>query len=554
MPDPVASLHRLGSYGVAVGTAVARSGLLGPYTPRQVLGVVQGLRRYGLTAGSVYAVSAALRGDAVAVVDDAGEATFIEMEHDSSTVAAALADMGIGTESRIGVLCCNHRAFLTAIVSLGKVGADTVYLNTGFAAPQLAEVLRREGTDALIVDQEFLGVVKQAGADMPIVVAWTDDPTSLGTTPSFDAILAGAGAASDGRLAPPAPGRIGRQIVLTSGTTGTPKGAQRNTNADPTPLVAMLSRIPLRREDVTLVAAPMFHAWGLAHAALGLSLGSTLVLARHFDPEETLRRIEAHRVRVLVAVPVMLQRIMQLPKEVRRSFDTSSLRVVALSGSAIPGDVAIRFMDEFGDVVYNLYGSTEAGWASIATPGDLRAAPGTAGRVPVGTSVRILNGDDRDAPRGLTGRIFVRNGAAFEGYTGGGGKPMVDGYLSTGDMGHFDGAGRLFVDGRDDDMVVSGGENVFPGEVEDLLASYPDVVDVAVVGVPDDEFGERLRAYVVMRPDAAAGPEDLREHVRSHLATYKVPREVIVTDEIPRNASGKILRRQLKTSDRARRT
>jgi acyl-CoA synthetase (AMP-forming)/AMP-acid ligase II len=251
-------------------------------------------------------------------------------------------------------------------------------------------------------------------------------------------------------------------------------------------------------------------------------------------------------VRVLIAVPVMLQRIMQLPKAVRQRYDTSSLRVVALSGSAIPGDLAIRFMNEFGDVVYNLYGSTEAGWASIATPADLRAAPGTAGRVPISTSVRILDGEERDAPSGHTGRIFVRSDTAFEGYTGGGTKPMVEGYMSTGDVGHFDSAGRLFVAGRDDDMVVSGGENVFPGEVEDLLANHPDVADVAVVGVPDDEYGERLRAYVVLRPDAVVRPEELRAHVRSHLATYKVPREVALIDEIPRNPSGKILRRELR--------
>jgi fatty-acyl-CoA synthase len=262
-----------------------------------------------------------------------------------------------------------------------------------------------------------------------------------------------------------------------------------------------------------------------------------------------LRLIAEHRAAVLVAVPVMIQRIMALPEETRRRYDTSSLRIVGLSGSALPGELATRFMDAFGDVAYNLYGSTEIGWASIADPADLRAAPGTAGRVPLGAEVRILDESGRAVGAGDSGRIFVRSGLLFDGYTGGGGKEVVDGFMSTGDVGHFDGDERLFVDGRDDDMIVSGGENVFPREVEDLLSDHPDVADAAVIGVTDDEYGQRLVAYVVATDGIDGGDElaaRLRSYVGQHLARYKVPREVRVIDELPRNATGKVLKRELR--------
>jgi acyl-coenzyme A synthetase/AMP-(fatty) acid ligase len=246
----------------------------------------------------------------------------------------------------------------------------------------------------------------------------------------------------------------------------------------------------------------------------------------------------------------MIQRILALPPGVRGRYDTSSLRVVALSGSALPGELAVQFMDAFGDVLFNLYGSTEVGWAAVADPADLRAAPGTAGRVPAGTSVQILDGDGQPVTRGVTGRIFVRSVLGFDGYTGGGGKEARHGHLASGDLGHFDAAGRLYVDGREDDMIVSGGENVFPREVEDLLAGHPGVAEAAVIGVPDDEFGQSLTAYVVRtsNPDHAGadlGATDIQDYVHARLARFKVPRHVMFIDVLPRNATGKVVKRQL---------
>jgi fatty-acyl-CoA synthase len=334
-------------------------------------------------------------------------------------------------------------------------------------------------------------------------------------------------------------------VILTSGTTGSPKGAQRKQPESLDPAAALFSKIPLRAGEPTMIAAPMFHSWGFVHFTLGMGLGSTLVLRRKFDPEDTLSATAQHECTALVVVPVMLQRIMELPVETIDRYDLSALRVVAASGSALPGDLAVKIMDRFGDVLYNLYGSTEVAWATIATPEDLRAAPGTAGRPPRGTVVKLLDEEGDEVPEGETGRIFVGNEMAFEGYTGGGSKENMGGLLSSGDVGHFDAGGRLFIDGRDDEMIVSGGENVFPREVEDLLADHDAVDEVAVIGVEDEQFGQRLKAFVVVTRGAKVDAEELKDLVKANLARYKVPREIEFLDELPRNATGKVLKREL---------
>ena len=380
-------------------------------------------------------------------------------------------------------------------------------------------------------------------ADIETLIAAGEQQPVAASGPPAQQMVAPPGPPAQQMVAPP--GRPAQQIILTSGTTGSPKGARRSPPTGLDPLVALLSMIPLRRRDTTLIAAPMFHAWGLSHLALGLLFGSTLVLRRRFDPVETLRLIEEEKVTVLAVVPVMLQRIMELPESTRRGFDTSSLRVIALSGSALPGALATRAMDAFGDVVYNLYGSTEVAWVSIATPADLRRAPGTAGRPPTGTVVRLLDDRGRPVAPGEPGRIFARNSLLFDGYTDGGSKEVVDGFMSTGDVGHFDADGLLFVDGRDDDMIVSGGENVFPREVEDLLAEHPACEEVSVVGRPDGGFGQRLEAFVVRRPGYPVTEQELQAYVASHLARYKVPRRVEFVARLPRTATGKVRERDL---------
>jgi acyl-CoA synthetase (AMP-forming)/AMP-acid ligase II len=330
-------------------------------------------------------------------------------------------------------------------------------------------------------------------------------------------------------------------VVLTSGTTGTPKGAQRRTPSGFSPLVSIIDRIPLHARDRMMIAAPLFHTWGYGALQVAFAMRATVVLHRRFAPAATLHALGQYRCAALFAVPVMLQRLLEVPPPAARP----PLRVVAVSGSALPGGLATRFMDVYGEVLYNLYGSTEASWASIATPADLRRAPTTAGRPPHGTQVEILDTNGDPVPPGRPGRIFVGNEMLFEGYTSGASRESRDGLLATGDLGHIDADGLLFVDGREDDMIISGGENVYPSEVEDLLAGLPQVREVAVIGVPDVQFGERLAAYLALHPGETLDPEAVREYVRRYRARFSVPRDVVFVPSLPRNATGKVVTRDL---------
>ncbi len=528
-----ALVHKAG--GVKV---LADAGIVRPVRPDKLAGVVATLRRWGRGPASGYIASALLCPDATALIDERGSLSFGELDRRTNALANSLASAGVREGDGVGIMCRNHRGFVEATVATAKLGADVLYLNTAFAGPQLTEVVEREGPSALIYDEEFSGLLEQAGADRARFIAWRD--TDRAADPALDELIA----AGSNRL-PRAPDRVGRTVILTSGTTGSPKGANRSSPTSLDPAISLLSKIPLKRGQTTHIAAPLFHSWGFAHFTIGLMLNSTLVLHRRFDPEASLAAIASTRADSLVVVPVMMQRILALPEETRRKYDTSSLSVVAASGSALPGDLATEWMDAYGNTLYNLYGSTEVAWATIAGPEEMRAAPGTAGTPPRGTVVRLYDEQGNAVPQGETGRIFVGNEFLFEGYTGGGTKDEIGGLMATGDVGRFDDAGRLFVEGRDDEMIVSGGENVFPKEVEDLLARHDAVAEAAAVGVPDDEFGQRLVAFVVRGAGADVGEDDLKDHVKRNLARYKVPREIRFLDELPRNATGKVLKRNL---------
>jgi fatty-acyl-CoA synthase len=309
--------------------------------------------------------------------------------------------------------------------------------------------------------------------------------------------------------------------------------------------VSALTRVPLKIHEPVVVAPPLFHALGFGFFGLALLMQAPLIVRPSFDPEALLASVAHHRAGTLVVVPAMLRRLLALPASKRRHHDTSSLRVILSSGSSLDADLAASTMDAFGDILYNFYGSTEVGWVAMAQPTDLRRAPGTVGRTPNGIKVAIIDDAGRRLPVGERGRIFVGSGMAFDGYSGGGGKEVVDGLMSTGDMGHLDEDGRLFVHGRSDDMVVSGGENVYPEEVENLLRSHEDVLDAAVVGVEDEAMGQRLAAFVVVAPGSALTQAEVKAFVRSRLARFKVPRDIEFVTQIPRNPTGKVLRRQL---------
>jgi acyl-CoA synthetase (AMP-forming)/AMP-acid ligase II/uncharacterized membrane protein len=524
---------------------LAEAGLIKPERPDKTVRALLQIQRWGYTPAAGYAANASRYANDDAIIDELGRLTFAEVHDRTNRLANAWSDAGIVEGDSIGVMCRNHRYFIETVVAASKMGVNCLLLNTAFAGPQLAEVVQREKPVALVYDEEFTELLEEAGKRRKRFIGWYDPEATDEDHKRTDPILEDLISEGDPE-APVPPAETGRVVILTSGTTGTPKGASRKQPETIGPAVALLSRIPLKAREKTFIVAPLFHSWGFAHFTLGLMLGSTYILKRKFDPENTLSTIAEHQAQSAPMVPVMVQRIMQLPDETRTKYDLSSLRSIPLSGSALPGELAIKFMDEFGDVLYNLYGSTEVAWATIATPQDLREAPGTAGAPPRGTVLKIYAEDsERELPQGETGRIFVGNEMLFEGYTGGGNKDVIDGLMSSGDVGYLDEEGRLHVSGRDDDMIVSGGENVFPREVEDLISKMDGVNEVAVIGVDDEEFGQRLKAFV-SKKGAKPTEDDIKAKVKSDLARYKVPKEVEFLDELPRNATGKVLKKELK--------
>lgn len=549
--------------------ALARTGLLRPGRPIRTLRQLALVRRWGTSLAGALMSSAIREPHRPAIVDERGTLTYEEVDVRTDRLAASLFPDRIGPRPRIGVLCRNHRGMVESLIAASKRGAEVVLLNTGFDEEQMRDVLRELRVDILIADSEFQEVLSRAPRSIRRVTAWADDPPTRPDLLAAAPTLAPAPAVPSGsaglvlNVPPPREATLeeliagatppiltpptvhSRPVFLSSGTTGPPKGARRHPRPGMKALASFVSRIPLRVHDTMVVEAPLFHTWGYTAMQLCFMLRGTLVLRRRFDPQETLRSVSAHRRVVLFAVPAMLQRVLDLPPGVRARHDTSSLRLVVLSGEALLGDQAVRFMEEFGNRLYTVYGSTEVAWVTMATPRDLRVDPGTAGRPPIGTTVAVLNEKGRQVRRGVTGRIFAANETRFEGYTGGSPLDSWNGLLATGDLGHLDRAGRLRIDGREEDLAGCGEDGVFPRDIEDLLARLPEVAEVAVRPVPDREYGRRLAAYVVVAPGHRLDAESVRRHVRERYPGSAVPRHVMFLDALPRNATGKVAPREL---------
>ena len=520
-----------------VGRVLVGSRMITLMRPDRYLGMVRVLRTQGTHATSGFALAAVRAPHAAGIVDERGSLTWTEIQERAGALGQGLVAAHGGPVESVAILARNHRGFVDALLASTRIGAHALLLNTGFSGPQLAEVMEREGARMIVYDEEFAGVVADARSrvdGLVEILAWTDTHTDQLTTEDLIAEHHDSPAAHA-----PTPGRV---VLLTSGTTGAPKGARRS-GGGPDELAGMLEAIPWRGGETVVVAAPMFHAWGFGQLVIAATMTCTVVMRRRFDPEATLALVDEHRATGLSVVPVMLERIMDLPDDVLDRYSLSSLRFVSASGSRMRPDSVTAFMDRFGDVVHNSYNATEAGQISVAGPADLRHAPDTAGRAVRGTLVRIVDDEGQALAPGEVGRIVVRGSSPFDGYTSGASKDFIEDFMVTGDVGRLDGSGRLFVVGRDDDMIVSGGENVYPIEVEKALGAHDAVREVVVVGVPDEAFGQRLAAYVV--PQGEVDAATLKDHVRAKLAGYKVPREVVFLDELPRNASGKVMVREL---------
>ncbi len=526
--------------------ATARSGLLRPVGPRAGARIISGLWRTGLTPAAAIAIGAARHPDRDAIIDDRGETTYRELDQRIESIAGALWTRRKG-RATFAVLCRNHRGFLEAFAVGTRLGHEVVFLNTEITESQLGRILERHSPDVLVYDEEYDDIVDSCGYNGRRVLAWHDISTVDRLT--LDSLAVGDHAKA------PANHRSSRLTLLTSGTTGLAKGVSRGVNVLGVAESGAtgMSVMQLRDGDVSVIAPPFFHALGFAMLLSTLMVSGTIVSHRRFDPEQMIQDIEERQATVLTGVPLMLQRLLKV-KEEQPERDVSSIRVALTGASPIPPSTVADFLEAFGPVLVNVYGSTETGIVSMATPEDLRDEPSTLGRPGIGISVRILRDDRSVADAGERGTIFMRGGLLFEGYTADGdntpdAKEVVDGHVNTGDMGHLDDLGRLYVDGRDDDMVVSGGENVFPLEVEHTLGEHPAVGEAVVMGIEHEEFGQVLRAYVTVTTDESPKDEELRDFLRDRLEKFKVPKEFVVIDDFPRNATGKIVRSKLADPD-----
>lgn len=529
-------------WGTAL-SAITTSGALHPIGPAAAVSIARGYHAYGPSLGLLIAVSAARHPDRIALIDESGAVTYRELMRRSEAIAAALHSLAPDLRT-VGILCRNHRGFVEAVIAGSRLGCELVFLNTELPAAQLARILERHAPDILVHDDEYLAALAEAGYPGIQVRGWRDAQVRS-ELPTLDQL------ARQRHPSPPPARQPARITLLTSGTSGMAKGVARKIGLRPAleAAASLAAAARLSHRDIAIVAPPFFHGFGLGALAGQLALGATAVTRRRFDPELALADIQRHRATVFIGVPIMIQRLAALPDEIRRRYDLSALRLALTGAAPISPNTIAKFLRDFGPRLVNGYGSTEAGVVSIATPADLAYSPKTVGRPILGVSVRILRADRTPAAIGETGTVFVRGGLGFNGYTAdrAGSAPIKevrDGYVNVGDMGHLDAQGRLYIDGRDDEMIVSGGENIYPREVENALSEHPAVADVIVVGIADPEYGQVLRAYLVTT-DADPGDDALAQHIRTRLERYKVPKQFVRLSELPRNPSGKVLRHRL---------
>jgi fatty-acyl-CoA synthase len=464
---------------------VIEAGMLKLDPPNVLAAIGRDLYRFG-EVGAVPSFGAHRDPTRTAIIDDEGSLAYGDLNDSINALARGLIRLGIKGGDGVAILARNHRWFIIANYAAHRAGARVILLNTDFSGPQTREVAGREGARVLIYDAEYSEFLDDYHPELGRILALPVNPENPGQPTSGDESIADVIRRNSTEPAP-RPSKYSSLVILTSGTTGTPKGAPRKPMISLAPVGGVFSHVPFRSGEVTSIPAPLFHALGYLHQSLALTLGSTLVLCRKFKPENALSDIEKYRVTAVVVVPVMLNRILNAFDEAETKPNLSSLRIVFVSGSQLGGELASRAMNTLGPVIYNLYGSTEMAFATIARPRDLAVNPSTVGPVVTGATVKIFDDEGKPVPRGTVGRIFVGNNIPFDGYTGGGHKQVIDGLMSSGDIGYFDEHGLLYVSGRDDEMIVSGGENVFPAEVEDLISGHPEVVEATALGVDDPE-------------------------------------------------------------------
>lgn len=507
-----------------------------PKAPLAIARALPWLLGRGPSLGIVSKMHSVVLGDKPAIHDRHGSLTWRELDERANRAAHMLEAFGLEGGDRVAMVLRNGREMIEVTLGAQKLGIVACPLNTWAKTKELRAIFEQVDPKLLVYDTRHQEQVDEVVPEDLVRVVVGNGSDAM----DYEATLAEQAAA------PPRPftrnSGTAKVVIHTSGTTGKPKGAARDSSAAGLGTLAnLLGRVPYRRDDVFLCPAPLFHSFGLATATFAIALGSTLVLPDSFDPEDCLALIERQRCTAASFVPVMIRRIVALDDSIKSRYDLSSLRIVMASGSVLSVDLRRAATRLFGDVLYDLYGSTEIGWVAIATPEDMTAKPKTVGKAVDGINVAVFSKDGDRLGTNETGELYVKSKILFEGYTSGESKDEREGYMAIGDLGRVDDDGYLFLESRSDDMVVVGGENVYPIEVEQVIESVAGVDEVTVLGVQDEEYGEVLAAFVV----GTAEVDTIRKTCDAELASYKVPRRIEVLDELPRTATGKVLKGEL---------
>lgn len=524
---------------------------------RGIVALLRALASGSQNPSLIYRIHARNAPDRVALIEGARVLTWGALDARIDRLARALRALGVTPGASVILMMHNRIEFVEASAAVARLGGSAVSVSWRSTPDELAYLANDSGAVAIVTETHFVPTLERAAPELapalrarviavsPEGEAAVANGASLQVHP-YEAMLDEAG---EGAVTPP-PDDETAVVIYTSGTTGKPKGAVRKFPKD-TLLAAFrfINHTPLRADDVHLVASPLYHATAFGFLAFSLLLGNTAVILPEFKPELFVRAASAHRVTTTAVVPTMLQRILDLPDEAGVDRALASLRVVFTGGAPLPGPLGTTFMDRFGDVLFNFYGATETGLVTLASPDDLRAAPSTIGPALPGNAIRLVDERGVDVAAGEVGELYARNAFLIAGYQGNEDATRastLDGYFSVGDLARCDAEGRYFIEGRKRDMIISGGTNVYPAEIEAVLERHPDVQEVAVVGLPDREWGEKVTAFVVARPGRNLEGRALADFARASLSGPKIPRGFVFLDELPRNATGKVLKRDLR--------
>ncbi|MBU2550864.1 MAG: AMP-binding protein [Proteobacteria bacterium] len=495
--------------------------------------------------------------DRMALIMNDRSFTYLEFDKMTNSLANALINEGIAPGDRVAILMHNSPEIMACWAAVGKVAGTPIALNYRFREDELAYIVNDSESRALIYGEEFEDIVERAKPKLEV--------------PSIIYIRQGGATPTDGTLKletliEQAPDntpdtvthahQVASSLVYTSGTTGRPKGVFRNSSNRLNTLLSYAYNFESTYDDVHLVAGPLYHSAPYGWAAFSLMLGNTVVLMPRFDAEEFLRLTEKHKATTTWVVPTMLNRIVNLPDQVKNRYDVSSLRVMTVGGESFPFPLKQKSVEFFGPGrIFEFFGATENSCVTFLRPEDQLRKPGSCGRPAVGQDIRLLDENKQDVEIGQVGVLYTKSPFLLDGYYK---KPEAteacyyEGYFTVGDMAYRDEEGYYYIVDRAVDMIISGGVNIYPAEIEETLYHHPAVFDASVIGAKDPDWGEKIVAFIVLKDGVQLTEDEVISHVGSKLASYKKPKEVYFVDELPYSPSGKQLKRQLRQEYEAR--